>query len=246
MPRECFIDIREYRLDELRLSYRLATFRPEHFSSSLVSAYAPQFSDQVRRSVPQRQAEFLAGRLCASSALCSYGYDKHIVGVGRWREPLWPESLVGSITHSNRHAAAIVAPRARFLGVGIDIETVVAESTREALQRLVVSAQEIDLLHKSCTGLDFDCLLTLAFSAKESFFKAAFPRAQRYFDFDAVEIRHVDAAARCIELRVTQGLGPGIAIGRTDCAIFDLIDSRKVITIVACEAPARGPVGNRL
>jgi hypothetical protein len=66
------------------------------------------FIAPLRNSVPKRQAEFVAGRICAREALTGWGHDNVVVGIGAHREPIWPQGLLGSITHCADYAAAVV------------------------------------------------------------------------------------------------------------------------------------------
>lgn len=230
-----FIESIEKRLinSAVDLSYSLARFHCENFSPDLFRMHVIDFPAQIRKSVPKRQAEFIAGRLCAQSILSSYGYCHYTIGTGNWREPIWPEPLVGSITHNNRYAAAIAAPQTRFTGIGIDVETIVAGPTRCALTNSVVSAKEMCYLYSvASTLMSLDCLLTLVFSAKESFFKAASGKVKRYFGFDAIEIIDVDAVACTLQLRSTQTLCKEIFVGQLYCAHYEFLDSRSVLTVV--------------
>lgn len=75
--------------------------------------------------VPKRRAEFLSGRYCAARVLERMDM-KTEVGISRHRAPIWPDSVVGSISHTSDKAVAVaVAMRALdVLGLGIDIERV--------------------------------------------------------------------------------------------------------------------------
>ncbi|UUZ50689.1 hypothetical protein LP420_13630 [Massilia sp. B-10] len=96
----------------------------------------------------KRQAEFIAGRICAQAALAEYGNGRHSVAIGSHRQPLWPAGLIGSITHNGQYAAALVCPASALLGVGIDIESVVSDDARQAMTELVVSADEAAFLRE--------------------------------------------------------------------------------------------------
>ncbi|MDQ3204730.1 MAG: 4'-phosphopantetheinyl transferase, partial [Pseudomonadota bacterium] len=62
------------------------------------SAIEPPAS--IQRSVAKRQAEFLAGRVCARAALLALeGLDFTPI-IGEDRAPVWPAHISGSITHS--------------------------------------------------------------------------------------------------------------------------------------------------
>lgn len=234
--------------DSGALPYYLATFQTKHYSPELFSQYGIDFPPHIRSSVTKRQVEFFAGRLCARMILDAYGLERHAVATGKQREPLWPEGLVGSITHSGGYAAAVVCVSKEMLGIGIDIETIVASDARQALIDLVVSARELAFLRSHEGTLGLDCLLTLAFSAKESFFKAAFPQVKRYFDFDAVEIVGIDEAQGLIAFRVVATLSAGLTAGQVHSAHFDFIGGSSVFTAVLLrnnQGQARLPLERR-
>ena len=97
---------------------------------------------------------------------------------------------------------------------------------------LVVSQHETDLLRSVTGPLDFDCLLTLVFSAKESFFKAAFAQVRAYFDFDALQLTAFDTARRVITFRCAVTLSARLQAGYICQAHFDFLDQGSVFTAV--------------
>ena len=218
--------------DERSLPYFLARFRMELFAPELFERHGIDFPPHIRNSVVKRQAEFIAGRLCARSILDAYGQGEHVVAVGTHREPRWPTGFLGSITHSGLYAAAIACPAPGIAGVGIDIETIIKPEARQAMMDMVVNAAEAEYLRRRAGAVGFDCLLTLVFSAKESFFKAAFPQVNAYFDFDAVEVFEIDLARQVVRFRCTQSLCPGLRQGQAHHAHFDFIGDRSLFTAV--------------
>lgn len=96
------------------------------------------------------------------------------VGVGPSREPLWPEGIVGSITHTDGFIAAAVAPALGLLGLGVDAES--ATTLGVDVRRHVLTREEMD----ADLG---DALELVAFSAKESIHKAVFPFTRVWMDF---------------------------------------------------------------
>src|SRR5262245_52630631 len=63
----------------------------------------------IAGSVAKRQAEFFYGRFAARVALGKAGVVGFPVHIGRFREPLWPPDMAGSLTHCRGFAAAAVA-----------------------------------------------------------------------------------------------------------------------------------------
>ncbi|HDS3380830.1 TPA: enterobactin synthase subunit EntD [Klebsiella pneumoniae] len=132
----------------------------------------------------KRQAEHLAGRIAAAYALREVG-EKRLPAIGDQRQPLWPTPWFGSISHCGQRALAVIADRP----VGVDIERRFTPQLAAELESSIISpAEKTALLH---SGLPFPLALTLAFSAKESGFKATPAANQRslgFADFQIVEI----------------------------------------------------------
>ncbi|QJE01534.1 4'-phosphopantetheinyl transferase superfamily protein [Massilia forsythiae] len=218
------------------LAYVTGRYCAQAFTPALFARGTIDFPPSIRASVPSRQAEFLAGRLCARMALAPYGLQDCAVASGSHREPLWPSGMTGSITHNASHAAAVACPVDRLGGIGIDLETVANPDALAAVAALAVSPHEHDYLLGLAGGGSADRLLTLAFSAKESFFKAAFGRVGAYFDFDAAEVLAIDQAGCTIALRCTGTLGPGLEAGSVHLAHYALPDQATVFTALALPA----------
>ena len=137
------------------------------------------------RAAPQRVQEFAAGRLCARRALAEFGIADFPIRVADDRQPIWPESMVGSITHTAGFCAAVVAPRQCAGGLGLDSE-VVGDISVELWPGLCVPAELswIRSLHTS----QQPAAITLIFSAKEAFYKCQYPVARERLEFKDVSV----------------------------------------------------------
>jgi 4'-phosphopantetheinyl transferase EntD len=133
---------------------------------------------------PQREAEFRAGRACARQALAQLGYHNWPLLPAPTREPQWPPGVVGSITHSGTYCAAAVASERVCAGLGIDVEAI--DRIREDMAELICSSREPHRPDRP--GTDARTTLALLFSAKESVFKAVFPRTHIPFEPADIEI----------------------------------------------------------
>lgn len=143
----------------------------------------------VARAVEKRRREFVTGRGLARDALGRLGVSAGAIGSGSGGEPLWPEGVVGSITHCDGFRACAVARSTRALGIGIDAEPDLPLPA--GVVEDVVHGRERALL--GCDlGVDPGRLL---FSAKEAVYKAWFPLTGRWLGFDDAEVS-VDADAR--------------------------------------------------
>ncbi|RNV97649.1 enterobactin synthase subunit EntD [Enterobacter asburiae] len=154
------------------------TFAPTTFTDTDL-LWLPHYAE-LSNAGRKRKAEHLAGRIAAAHALGAIN-ERAIPGIGPSGEPLWPEGVSGSITHSGTQAMAVVVRHQDAL-VGIDCEAILPDREAREIQDGIVDTQEAICLTHS--GYPFALALTLAFSAKESLFKALFPKANTYMGFE--------------------------------------------------------------
>ena len=150
-------------------------------------AIAESFGSQKRRT------EFILGRICAHGALSRFGLESEpILRNPETREPCWPDSVWGSITHSAGFAAVAVGLKKEINGVGIDLESF-SRSVDYKIRRHVCVDSEIEWLDSLPTK-QANRALRIIFSAKESIFKCLYPSTQTYLDFEdaSVSINETD------------------------------------------------------
>lgn len=162
-----------------------------------VEGLFPEEAPAIANAVWKRQSEFAAGRRAARAALAEIGCPASALPVGADRAPVWPEGIVGSITHDGGMALAVAAFSRHVLAVGIDVTE--AEALPEGVREQV-------LRHPGESGLD-DLAARAAFSAKETIFKVLSPRVGQVFGFSAVVVRP-DLAAGTFDARLLHALGP--------------------------------------
>ena len=156
----------------------------------------PEERAAVGRAVEKRLREFTTGRACARQALERLGFGPLPIASGERGEPLWPEGVVGSITHCRGYRACAVAPASEITSVGIDAEP--HEPLPDGVLEQVASERERAALHSN--GLHMDRLL---FSAKEAIYKAWFPLTGRWLGFEDVHLSiDVDGGTFAAELLV--------------------------------------------
>lgn len=140
----------------------------------------------IAGAVASRRAEFATVRHCARLALARLGYPPVPVLPGARREPLWPDGVVGSLTHCADFRAAAVARRDDVATLGIDVE--VHEPLPLGVAELVTVGHEpghLARLGRSESAIAWDRVL---WSAKESIYKAWFPLAHDWLDFTECEL----------------------------------------------------------
>ena len=139
-------------------------------------AIAESFGSQKRR------AEFTMGRIYAHGALSRFGLESEpILRNTETREPCWPNSVWGSITHSAGFAAVAVGLKKDIKGVGIDLESF-SRSVDFKIRRHVCVDSELEWL-ESLPTKQASRALRIIFSAKESIFKCLYPSTKTYLSF---------------------------------------------------------------
>ena len=152
----------------------------------------------TERMIESRLREFTAGRACARQALSRLGAPVDGIARGADRLPLWPAGVVGSISHCDGLCVAVVAHASDCGAIGIDAER--------------ATTLDPDLYDSVCRPAERDHFQALpplpsadwpkvAFSVKESLYKAWFPATRLPLDFTEVELT-IDPVAKTVEFAV--------------------------------------------
>lgn len=158
---------------------------------------------RVKCSIPKRRAEYFVGRYLAKRCLAESGVHQFVLSADSNQCPLWPENLLGSISHSNDAAICIVARKNDYAAVGVDTENWVSAAAAENFCKTLMSPTERQRLETTGGGLKH---FTHIFSAKESIFKALYPAVGRYFNFYAVELIDMDLSQNLLCFELTENL----------------------------------------
>ena len=164
------------------------SFFCEHLSSSPDFLLHPE-EEKISASFgsSKRRAEFSLGRYCAHRALSKFELESvPILRTAETREPYWPASVRGSITHSEGFAAAAVGMTKDVSGIGIDLESL-SRVVDFNIRRHVCVEKEREFM-ESLTAEQANRYLRIIFSAKESIFKCFFPISQTYLSFQDAAI----------------------------------------------------------
>lgn len=144
----------------------------------------PAEAELVAKAVPKRKQEFATVRHCARLALAELGVSPAPILPGVRGAPIWPDGIVGSMTHCAGYRAAAVARTAEVAGIGIDAE--VDGPLPEGVLALVSSESEREHLASLPPGVHWDRLL---FSAKEAVYKVWSPRTGEWLGFEEASVR---------------------------------------------------------
>ncbi|KID54586.1 phosphopantetheinyl transferase [Pseudoalteromonas luteoviolacea] len=171
---------------QLPYVYRCMVFSPDIYQDADYAHFNQPLPDKLHRAVTKRKAEYLAGRVCAASALQPLGHTHFVVHSADDRAPIWPEGIRGSITHSKGVAMAVTTDQPDVLGIGIDIEHLMTDKQESELRGQILRDDETDAF--TALGQDHEKPLTLVFSAKESIYKALYGVVSAFFGFDAAKL----------------------------------------------------------
>ncbi len=137
------------------------------------------------RAVPQRKAEFRAARHAFRQALDVLGEQPAALLAGTHREPLWPEGMVGAITHTGNFCAVALARSPEWTGIAIDAED--SQPLSPDLLSIICRPEESARLSGyRRAGLQSPC--KLMFSAKECVHKIFFPLNRHTLEFTDARI----------------------------------------------------------
>jgi 4'-phosphopantetheinyl transferase EntD len=168
-----------------------------------VDLLLPAEAAHLGRAVPQRAREFAAARLCARRALAEFGMAEFPVKVAADRQPIWPATMVGSITHTEGFCAAVVAQRSVAISLGLDTER--TGHVNPEIWPVICVSDETEWL-ASLPAPQRAAAATLIFAAKEAFYKFQYPLVQERLHFRDARVCVEDwgAAKGQFEIRATR------------------------------------------
>ncbi len=199
----------------------------EEFS---VSQIPPEEAITMRAAVPSRRREFAAGRACARAALARLGFaPDQVIPRAKDRLPVWPEGVVGSISHCTGFCGAVVARKREIRAIGFDAEVLGRmEEAGPATRALVSSPVEDKGLPGTTDSFD---PLDVLFSGKESFYKAYYPENKCFLDFLDV-VFEIDVERSEFQVRLLRGDVPrffGVDFARGRFVVQDGIVLTSVV-----------------
>lgn len=140
----------------------------------------------VASAIASRQREFSTGRVLARRLLARVGKSTGPLLRDDERVPLWPEGVVGSISHCSGFCVVALANREDQRGLGVDVEP--DEPVEEGVERIVCRAEEHEWLDGAKDAEDRARRVKLVFSVKEATYKAFYPELRTFWSFQEVGI----------------------------------------------------------
>lgn len=159
----------------------------------------------VHHAAARRRSEFRAGRACARRALERLGIRDFALLPSATRDPVWPDRVVGSITHTRGYCAAAVARCDSLAGLGIDAE-IADPLPQDIVARVCTPLECRHLAGLPRLGTDWP---KLVFCAKESFFKSYFPITRHFLEFGDVRVE-IDAQRSSFTASLIDLSDPGV------------------------------------
>jgi 4'-phosphopantetheinyl transferase EntD len=159
----------------------------------------------IAHAVPRRRLEFATGRDCARRAIAALGHARASIPRGPDRVPIWPDGLVGNITHTDDWVAAAVARRDQgFVAIGIDLEP--AAALPSDLWASVCTPEEQGKL-TVIRGMTPGLAARLVFCMKEAAFKCQYALSHAMLEFADLAI-DVDAEAGTFAAKYHKAVPP--------------------------------------
>lgn len=188
------------------ISIRVGRFNVDAYTDTLFKTYQINLPEAIDGAVKKRKAEFLCGRFLAHKALKQLDFSVEHIPIGKNRAPIFPNGCLGSISHTQREAICAAARLSDFQYLGVDLEEVITTSTMNEVESLIINEAEKRLIYH--TGLTPEAALTLAYSVKESIFKALHPSVGYYFDFSAARIKALSTSSGEVICSLARDLSP--------------------------------------
>jgi len=166
---------------------------------------------------PRRLATFRGGRACARAALRELGSPDVAIPIGPSGAPIWPPGFVGSITHTNEIAAAIVARSEQVRGLGLDLET--EEPFDDASMVSVVCRPEELIAERNPPDPANLARGKLLFVVKEAAYKLYRPLSDSFLEFHDLSVS-LDESAGAFRAELVNPQRPALTVARTITGVF--------------------------
>ncbi|WP_434523983.1 4'-phosphopantetheinyl transferase family protein [Photorhabdus asymbiotica] len=206
-----------------------ARFDLSYYHDELFGQLNIPFPAQLNKAVNKRRAEYLAARYCARQLLAQLGQPEFNLISGNDRAPIWPQGICGSVSHSIHRAIVLAAPQTNNRLIGVDVETIVNHNNMNEMTKMVLNDREILFLNNY--HLPPEQMFTLAFSVKESLFKALYPHVKRFFGFEAAEVIALSLENNEITLQLQETLTHHYPAGTLFRGQF-IIYPQEILTLI--------------
>ena len=156
-----------------------------------------------------RRCDYLMGRYCAQLAIANLGGGFQQIQQQNSGAPAWPNGFIGSITHISGLALAMVGEHTHWDWVGVDVETVVSMDDVLSMTPIIMREEEHKIITAAINAQNY--AFTLVFSAKETIYKALWPKVGRFFDFHDVSLLACDCNKQLLQFSLSHSLAQKVS-----------------------------------
>ena len=161
----------------------------------------PEEQTAAEKLLTRRQITWTGGRLAMAQALRAAGGRSCSILSDDRGAPCMPAGFVGSISHKDTMAMAMVSPdKGRTLGLDLEF----LEPPRPRIARKILTPAEHEEIKALPAAEQWRATL-LRFSLKEALYKAIDPLVRRYVAFKEVEVRPRSDGRAEIHMNLVQG-----------------------------------------
>jgi 4'-phosphopantetheinyl transferase EntD len=150
-----------------------------------------------------RRRSWVGGRVAMRQALMLAGVDTPAVLPDARGAPILPEGVVGSVSHKDALAVALIDKGTKRVGVDVEHDRV---SRQDISSRVLTASEEAELAPLAEAPRAREVLLR--FSAKEAIYKAIDPFVRRYVDFKEVSVRPLAGGGAEVRSHLPPNEGP--------------------------------------
>jgi enterobactin synthetase component D len=172
--------------------------------SKLSSDFKAWLPEQLVNAAYQRKQEFIAGRFCVYNAAKEIGLELSTLPVGVERGPVWPEGVIGSISHSKKMAIGCVGKVDQLKSIGIDTEEIFSQQTIKDIQKVIALDSEKEMIAREIPEKYTNLAYSILFSAKEALFKAIHPLCKTFIDFQEARMTHLSLEEKTFTIEISE------------------------------------------
>ena len=160
-----------------------------------VDALWPEEQALVAKAVESRRQEFSSARVLAHHLLHKLKVPSAPLLSLADRSPAWPTEILGSLSHSRKRCAALVACKTKsLLGLGVDVEDL--RPLKQNLFAEILTAKEIETMEAALPVEQHATHVLAVFGIKEAMFKAMHALGNHGLGFHAMEVDVLNDGSR--------------------------------------------------
>ena len=143
-------------------------------------------------------------------ALKMLNIDSYLVKNDSVGAPIFPDNIVGSISHTDDYCGVALARRSNYKSIGLDIERI---GKLDLKMKKIISSEEEFNCASHLLNADRTILVGLIFSSKECFYKLQHTMTRQRLGFKAVEFSVL--SGNIFKIKLKQGINDTFYAGRS-------------------------------